>query len=47
MAVHKMFERENWTLEKIIRRYKQATEDCPDALTPSWYWWAMRKKDKN
>ena len=34
-----------WTLEKIIERYQTATKHCGN-ISPSYKWWAERKKDK-
>lgn len=36
---------EKWPLEKIIRRYEQATKHCPEKSTPEVHWWALRKRE--
>lgn len=42
MVVHKIFERENWSLEEIKRYYQNATKHSGD-MKPSVYWWWQRK----
>ena len=41
--VHKMFERERWTLEEITRNYKNATEHS-GSVSGEIAWWANRKR---
>lgn len=43
IATAKLVER--WPLEKIIRRYEQATKHCPEKSKPDIHWWAMRKRE--
>lgn len=41
--IHKIFEKEEWTQEEIVRYYNNATKhngDIPSAV----YWWWQRKK---
>ncbi len=36
---------EKWPLEKIVRRYEQATKHCPVMSKPAIHWWALRKRE--
>ena len=37
---------EKWPLEKIKRRYIEATKHCPELTKPHIRWWALRKQEK-
>ena len=36
---------QGWPLDKISRRYEQATKHCPPKSTPELRWWALRKRE--
>lgn len=46
MTIHKIFEREHWTLEQIKNRYHTVISD--DGTIPKdVLWWYLRRKDLN
>lgn len=46
MVVHKIFERENWSLEEIKRHYFNATKHNGNIPSHIFWWYTRRKRNE-
>jgi hypothetical protein len=45
MQMHRIFEREAWTLDKVRRRYIECMEHCPEMTKPAIRRWVLGKRE--